>query len=176
MAFIFTWSQLCKKWLNYRFLSIVKEKMSYNCPSTTFSLLGQVYSYIYVLSRTVLFEQDSVEPQEVIRSTTGALKGNQRQDREGGLLRTPCPQDSFNQRSLPFLNWEKGRAFLPGKILSLITKKAMYPAPHIFIHTGIFTDHLICICLCIWQVFTECILCARNYVEHWGMKSKHILR
>jgi len=46
-------------------------------------LLEQAYSDIYVLSKAVTFEQDSVQSQEVPRSITGALKGNERQDKEG---------------------------------------------------------------------------------------------
>ena len=40
-------------------------------------MLEQTYSDIYVLSKAVTFEQDPVQPQEVPRSITGALKGNE---------------------------------------------------------------------------------------------------
>ena len=46
-------------------------------------MLEQAYSDIYVLSKAVTFEQDPMQSQEVPRSITGALKGNEGQDKEG---------------------------------------------------------------------------------------------
>ena len=46
-------------------------------------MLKQAYSDIYALSKALVFEQDSVQPQEAPRSIIGALKGNEKQDNEG---------------------------------------------------------------------------------------------
>lgn len=81
-------------------------------------MLKQAYSDIYVLSKALVFEQDSVQPQEAPRRITGALKGNETQDKEGATWsrRLLHPEKST-------LLWgEEGRACLPEKILGSLTR------------------------------------------------------